>query len=266
MEIIAVLGAGKIGEALLSGLLAAGRPRAQLMFVERYPERAAQVSAALDLVEVDVATAAERADLLVVAVKPQDVASVLDELARHVRPGNVVVSLCAGVPAARFESRLPAETPVVRVMPNTPLLVGAGMSAVSAGRHATEKHVAAVHDLLSAVGRVVLVPEHQQDAVTALSGSGPAYFFYLVEGMIDAGVLLGLSRPVASELVVQTMLGSARMLTESGEHPAMLREGVTSPAGTTASALHELDRHAVKGALAQAIQAARDRSVQLGTS
>ncbi len=266
METVAVLGAGKIGEALLSGLLAAGRPREQLMFVERYPERAAQVSAALDLDEVDTATAAERADMLVVAVKPQDVDAALEDLAPHLRPGSVVVSLCAGVPAARFEARLPAETPVIRVMPNTPLLVGEGMSAVSAGRHANEKQVAAVRDLLSVVGRVVLVPEKAQDAVTALSGSGPAYFFYLVEAMIDAGVLVGLSRPIATELVVQTMLGSARMLTESGEHPALLREAVTSPAGTTASALHELDRHAVKAALARAIQAARDRSIQLGTS
>ncbi len=265
METVAVLGAGKIGEALLSGLLAAGRPREQLMFAERFPERAAQVSATLGIDEVDLATAAERADILVVAVKPQDVDSVLTELTPHVRAGTLVVSLCAGVPIARFEARLPDKTAVIRVMPNTPLLVGEAMSAVSAGQHANEKQVAAVRDLLSAVGRVVLVPEHQQDAVTALSGSGPAYFFYLVEGMIDAGVLVGLSRPVATELVGQTMLGSARMLTESGEHPALLREAVTSPAGTTASALHELDQHAVKAALARAIQAARDRSIRLGT-
>lgn len=265
MDAIAVLGAGKIGEALLAGLLAAGRPTGQLMFVERYPERAAEVATALGVEPVDVARAAGRAGVIVIAVKPQDVDPVLDALAPELRPGTLVVSLCAGLPTARFEARLPAGIPVVRVMPNTPLLVGEAMCAMSAGSHAGEQHMAAVAELLSSVGRVVQVPEHQQDAVTAVSGSGPAYFFYAVEAMIDAGVLLGLPRPVATELVVQTMAGSARMLRESGEHPALLREAVTSPAGTTAAALRELDEHGVRAGFVAAIQAARDRSVHLGT-
>jgi pyrroline-5-carboxylate reductase len=159
---------------------------------------------------------------------------------------------------------LPAGTPVVRVMPNTPMLVGEAMSAISAGRHAQEQHLAVVEEMLRSVGEVVRVPESQQDAVTALSGSGPAYFFYLVEAMIDAGILLGLPRAVAEKLIVQSAVGSARMLAESGEHPVILREAVTSPAGTTIMAVRELERHGVRAALLAAMEAARDRSVELG--
>jgi pyrroline-5-carboxylate reductase len=143
-------------------------------------------------------------------------------------------------------------------------VVGEAMSAVSGGTHATEEHLALVTELLGAVGRVVRVPENQQDAVTALSGSGPAYFFFLVEAMIDAGILLGLPRAVASELIVQSAVGAATMLRDSGEHPVTLREAVTSPAGTTISAIRELEVHGVRAALIAAIEAARDRSVELG--
>lgn len=261
---IGVLGAGRIGEALLAGLLAAGRPAGELVFTERYAERAAELAARHGVEAVDVATAAERSDVLVVAVKPQDIAPVLDELEAALRPGTLVVSLCAGLPIALFEGALPAGTPVVRVMPNTPMLVGEAMSAVSAGTHATPDQVAAVGEMLGVVGRVVTVPESQQDAVTALSGSGPAYFFFLVEAMVDAGVLLGLPRAVAADLIVQTAYGAASMLRSSGEHPVLLREAVTSPAGTTIAALRELERHGVRAALLDAIEAARDRSVELG--
>jgi len=149
-------------------------------------------------------------------------------------------------------------------MPNTPMLVGEAMSAVSGGRHATDEHLAAVEKMLGSVGRVVRLPESQQDAVTALSGSGPAYFFYLVEAMIDAGILLGLPRAVAAELIVQSAYGAAVMMRESGDHPVILREAVTSPAGTTIAAVRELERHGVRAALLAAIEAARDRSVELG--
>jgi pyrroline-5-carboxylate reductase len=149
-------------------------------------------------------------------------------------------------------------------MPNTPMLVGEAMSAISAGRHAGPAHLATVEDLLSSVGQVVRVPESQQDAVTALSGSGPAYFFFLVEAMIDAGILLGLPRAVAQKLIVQSAVGSAKMLAEGGEHPVILREAVTSPAGTTIMAIRELERHGVRAALLAAIEAARDRSAELG--
>ncbi|MCU1664021.1 MAG: pyrroline-5-carboxylate reductase [Pseudonocardiales bacterium] len=263
MTRIAVLGAGKIGEALLAGLLASGRPAEELVFTERHPERAAELTERHGVGAVDVPTAGG-SDIVVVAVKPQDIAPVLTELAPALRPGTLVVSLCAGLPTALFEGALPAGTPVVRVMPNTPMLVGEAMSAISPGTHATDDHLATVEKLLAAVGRVVRVPESQQDAVTALSGSGPAYFFFLVEAMIDAGILLGLPRAVAADLIVQSAFGAARMLRESNDHPVILREAVTSPAGTTIAAIRELERHGVRAALIAAIEAARDRSVELG--
>jgi pyrroline-5-carboxylate reductase len=264
MGVVAVLGAGKIGEALLAGLLAAGRRTDELLFTERHPERAAELTARHGIAAVDVAEAAARADVLVVAVKPQDIAPVLAELAPVLRPSTLVVTLCAGLPIALFEGALPDGTPVVRVMPNTPMLVGEAMSAVSPGTHATAEQLAVVEKMLASVGRVVQVPEAQQDAVTALSGSGPAYFFFLVEAMIDAGILLGLPRAVVSELIVQSAYGAALMLRESSDHPVLLREAVTSPAGTTIAAIRELERHGVRAALLDAIEAARDRSVELG--
>ena len=263
MTTIAVLGAGKIGEALLAGLLRAGRPAADLVFSERHPRRCAELTARHGIRSVSPAEAARVAAVLVVAVKPQDIDLVLTEIA-ELAAGTLVVSLCAGLPTALYERRLPAGAPVVRVMPNTPMLVGEAMSAISAGSHATEEHLVLVEVLLSAVGRVVRVPEDQQDAVTALSGSGPAYFFFLVEAMIDAGILLGLPRTVASELIVQSAVGAATMLRESGEHPVALREAVTSPGGTTIAAVRELEVHGVRAALIAAIEAARDRSVELG--
>jgi pyrroline-5-carboxylate reductase len=264
MTRIAVLGAGKIGEALLAGLLAAGHAPDELAFTERHPERAAELTARHRVAGVDVATAAGRAEIVVVAVKPQDIAPVLDELAPALRPGTLVVSLCAGLPTSLFERALPDGTPVVRVMPNTPMLVGEAMSAISAGTHASDDQLGVVEKMLASVGRVVRVPESQQDAVTALSGSGPAYFFFLVEAMIDAGILLGLPRAVAADLIVQSAFGAARMLRESSDHPVLLREAVTSPAGTTIAAIRELERHGVRAALIDAIEAARDRSVELG--
>jgi len=264
MRRIGVLGAGKIGEALLSGLLTAGRPSTDLVFTERHPERARELTGRYGVAAVDVGAAAERSDVLVVAVKPQDIDPVLAELGPAVRPGTLVVSLCAGLPTALFEAALPAGTPVVRVMPNTPMLVGEAMSAISGGAHATDEHLAAVEKMLGAVGRVVRVPESQQDAVTALSGSGPAYFFFLVEAMIDAGILLGLPRTVAADLIVQSAYGAAVMMRESTEHPVILREAVTSPAGTTIAAIRELEVHGVRAALLAAIEAAAQRSRELG--
>jgi pyrroline-5-carboxylate reductase len=264
MTTIAVLGAGKIGEALLSGLLQSGRPAADLMFTERYPERSVELTERYGIRAVSVAEAARTADVLVVAVKPQDIDPVLVELAPELRPAALIVSLCAGLPTALYERRLPEGTPVVRVMPNTPMVVGEAMSAISPGRHAGPEHLAAAEEMLRSVGQVVRVPENQQDAVTALSGSGPAYFFFLVEAMIDAGILLGLPRAVAEQLIVQSAVGSAKMLAERSAHPVILREAVTSPAGTTIMAIRELEKHGVRAALLDAIEAARDRSAELG--
>jgi pyrroline-5-carboxylate reductase len=263
MTRIAVLGAGTIGEALLAGLLRAGHDSTELLFTERYPQRRAEVEARYGVIAVDPATAAEQADVLVVAVKPQDIDALLDELTT-VRAGAVVVSLCAGLPTVLFERRLPTGTPVVRVMPNTPMVIGEAMSALSAGLHAQEQHMELVAQLMGAVGRVVRVPESQQDAVTALSGSGPAYVFLMVEAMIDAGVHLGVPRAVAAELVTQSAVGAATMLRDTQTHPALLREAVTSPGGTTSAGVRALEEHGMRAALFAAIAAAHDRSVQLG--
>jgi pyrroline-5-carboxylate reductase len=264
MSVIAVVGAGKIGEALLSGLMHGGRNADELLFTERSAQRAGELTERYGVHGVTVVDAAKRADVLVVAVKPQDIDPVLDDLAPLLGPDSLVVSLCAGLPTALYERRLAHGVPVVRVMPNTPMLVNEAMSAISPGRYATEEHLALVEDLLAHVGKVVRVPESQQDAVTALSGSGPAYFFYLVEAMIDAGILLGLPRALAGQLIIQSAVGAAKMLAESGEHPVILRENVTSPAGTTINAIRELEKHGVRAALLAAIEAARDRSEELG--
>jgi pyrroline-5-carboxylate reductase len=266
MTAIAVLGAGKIGEALLSGLLSSGRSRDDLMFTERYPDRAAHLEQTYRVRAVDTATAAGKAEVLVVAVKPQDIDPLLTELAELIGSNTLIVSLCAGLPIALYERRLPGGVPVVRVMPNTPMLVGEAMSAISAGTFATEAHLELTEELLGSVGKVIRVPESQQDAVTALSGSGPAYFFYLVEAMIDAGIMLGLPRPTVTELITQSAVGAARMLRDTGDHPVLLREAVTSPGGTTIMAIRELERHGVRAAVLAAIEAAWERSVELGTA
>jgi pyrroline-5-carboxylate reductase len=261
---LAVLGAGKLGEALLSGMLRAGRPAGDTVVVVRREERAKLLEDRYGVRAVSAAEAAAACDVLLVTVKPQDIDGLVDELAPHADPGTLVVSLAAGIPTAYYEKRLPDGTPVVRVMTNTPVLVDEAMSAISAGSHAAEEHLTLTEDLLRPVGRVIRVPESQQDAVTALSGSGPAYFFFLVEAMTDAGILLGLPRAVAADLLVQTALGAAVMLRDSGEHPVKLREAVTSPAGTTINAIRELENHGVRAAFLAAIEAARDRSQELG--
>jgi pyrroline-5-carboxylate reductase len=260
---VAILGAGKMGEALMSGLLRAGRAPGDLVFTERHDERTKLLEEQYGVTGVSTADAVEQADTLLVAVKPQEISALLDDLASVISPRNLVISIAAGIPTAFLEKRLTEGTPVVRVMSNTPVFVDQAMSAISAGAHATEEHLERTEELLRPVGKVIRVPESQLDAVTALSGSGPAYFFFLVEAMIDAGILLGLPRAVAAELIVQTAVGSAQMLRDSGEHPVQLREAVTSPGGTTIAAIRELENHGVRAALLAALEAARDRSREL---
>jgi len=260
MALVAVLGAGVMGETLLSGLLRAGRRAEDLVVAERRPERAEELAERYGVEVLDNAAAAAKADTLVLVVKPQDMASLLDEIAPHVRTGALVVSLAAGITTAFVEARLADGVPVVRVMPNTPALVDEGMAALSPGSHCDEAHLAEAEALMRSVGKVLRVPEKQQDAVTAVSGSGPAYIFFVVEAMIEAGVHLGLPRATANELVIQTVVGAAKMLRETGEHPVVLRENVTSPAGTTAAAVRELEDHKVRAAFLTALEAARDRS------
>lgn len=260
---IAVLGTGKIGEALLSGMLRGGRKPSDLLVTTRRAERAEELYRRYGVTAVDNATAARTADTLILTVKPQDMAALLEELGPHVTPGRLVISGAAGITTAAIERRLPTGTPVVRVMSNTPALVDQAMSVISGGTHATEEHLALAEEIFREVGRTLRLPESQQDAATALSGSGPAYFYFLVEAMTDAGILLGLPRDKAHDLVVQAAVGAAAMLRETEEHPVRLREAVTSPGGTTINAIRELERHGVRAALIAALEAARDRSREL---
>ncbi len=260
MSTLAIIGAGVMGETLLSGLIRAGRKVDELLVGERRPERAAELEERYGVTVLGNAEAAEKADTVALVVKPQDMEDLLKEIAPVVRPGKLVVSLAAGITTAFLESHLPAGVAVVRVMPNTPALVDEGMAAISRGSHCDEEHLVEAEALMDSIGKVIRVPERQQDAVTAISGSGPAYIFFVVESMIEAGVHLGLPRATASELVVQTVVGSAKLLRETGEHPTVLREQVTSPAGTTAAAIRQLEEHKVRAAFLVALEAARDRS------
>ena len=264
-ERVAVLGTGKMGEALLSGMLRAGRKPADVLVTARRAERAELLAQRYGVEVLDNAAAAKAADTIILAVKPQDMGALLDELAPHVPAGRLVVSVAAGIPTSFLERRLADGAPVVRVMSNTPVLVDQAMSAISAGAAATEEHLLRTEAIFAPVGKTIRVPESQQDAVTALSGSGPAYFFYLVEAMIDAGILLGLPRAVAHDLIVQTAIGAAVMLRDTGEHPVTLREAVTSPAGTTINAIRELENHGVRAAMLSALEAARDRGRELAS-
>ena len=263
MATVAIFGAGVMGETLLSGLVRAGRDAGEIVVTERREERAQQLTSTYGVRTMGNVEAAKMATTLVLVVKPQDMSGLVAEIAPHLREGALVVSLAAGITTGYLENLLPAGTAVVRVMPNTPALVDEGMAAISPGTHCDEEHLAVAEELLAATGRVVRVPEVQQDAVTAISGSGPAYIFFVVESMIEAGVHLGLPRATASELVIQTLVGSAKMLRETGTHPTVLREQVTSPGGTTASALRELEVHKVRAAFLAAMESARDRSRQL---
>ncbi|GAA4362304.1 pyrroline-5-carboxylate reductase [Nocardioides caricicola] len=260
MSQTAILGAGVMGETLLSGLVRAGRRVDNLLVGEKRAERARELEERYGVAVVGNVEAAAKADTVAIVVKPQDMGDLLDEISGSLRPGQLLVSLAAGITTAFIESRVPEGVAVVRVMPNTPALVDEGMAAVSPGSHCSEEHLAEAEALMASVGKVVRIPERQQDAVTAISGSGPAYIFYVVESMIEAGVHLGLPRNTSTDLVIQTLVGSAKMLRETGTHPTVLREQVTSPAGTTAAALRELEVHKVRAAFLAAMEAARDRS------
>jgi len=265
MATTAIFGAGVMGETLLSGLVRSGRDVDGLLITERRVERAQQLNEKYGVRVVANAEGAAAADVLVLVVKPQDMEGLLGEIRDHVVPGNLIVSLAAGITTQFLESRLPEGSSVVRVMPNTPALVDQGMAAISPGRHCTDAHLAEAEALLASCGKVVRVDEKHQDAVTAISGSGPAYIFYVVEAMIEAGVVLGMPRATSTELVVQTLFGAATMLKETGEHPTVLRERVSSPGGTTVAALRQLDDHKVRAAFITAMEAAARRSHELAT-
>ncbi len=262
---VGLLGAGVMGEAILAAVLRGGTPADLVTVAEPGAERAAVVAAThgvrTDLTPAQVAAVSET---VIVAVKPKDVPDLLTAIGPHLRPGALVVSVAAGVTTDAMAERLPAGTPVVRVMPNTPAVVGHGAAAVCAGGAAGEQHLEAVVRLLAATGLVIRVTEADMDAVTAISGSGPAYVFYLVDALAEAGVLLGLTRSQSLDLARATFLGAAQMLVQTGEHPTVLRERVSSPGGTTVAALRQLDAHGVRAAVIAAAEAARDRSRELG--
>jgi pyrroline-5-carboxylate reductase len=262
---IAVLGAGTIGEALIAGLLASEwRKPAEITASARREERVAELEERLGIkATLSNVEAAAGAALVVIAVKPQDFETLLGEIAPAVLPEQTVLSVAAAIPTASIEARLAAGVPVVRAMPNAPATVHEGIAGLCAGAHADDEHLALAEEALAHLGAVVRVPEQYMDAVTAVSGSGPAYFALLSEAMIEAGILLGLSREISTQLVVQTMFGTAKLLRDQQMHPVELREQVTSPGGTTIRAVRELEQAGVRAAFLNAIQAAMERSREL---
>lgn len=263
---LAVLGAGVMGQTIVAAALNAGWSPDGVTATVLNAAAAARVGRDLGVsVGLDNAAAVRGAGLVVVAVKPKDVAGLLDTIAAHVEPGAVVASVVVGLATSVYERRLPGAA-VVRVMPNTPAVVGAGVSAISGGSRADEAALALVERLLASTGLVMRVDERDLDAVGALSGSGPAYVFYVIDALAEAGVLLGLSRETSLRLATATVEGSAHMLAETGGHPAILRERVSSPGGTTVAALRRLDSGGVRAAFLDAVEAARDRSRELAAA
>jgi pyrroline-5-carboxylate reductase len=259
---IAILGTGKIGESLLAGLRSSDW--ADIIASSRREERAAELR---EKHGVEATTSNEEAirgaDVVVLAVKPQDIETLLGEIGHLLTSEQTVLSVAAAIPTSKIERHVAADVPVVRAMPNAPSTIHEGIAGMCAGRHAGPEHLQRAGTVLRAVGDVVEVPEEQMDAITAVSGSGPAYYALLAEAMIEAGILLGLSREISTKLVVQTMLGTAKLLRDEGIHPVELREMVTSPGGTTIRAIRELEIAGVRAAFLNAISAAMERSKEL---
>ena len=262
---VALLGGGKMAEALMAGLIrSGGRSVDEIMITCRREERARELAGKYGVsASLDNAEAARWANVLVLMAKPQDMEVMLEQIRNDVTADDLVISFAAGMRTSFAEKHLPADVPVVRVMSNVPVMVDEAMSVVSPGSRAEDKHVAIAEELLGYVGKVLRLPEVHLDAVTATSGSGPAYFFLLADAMIEACILLGLSRDAATVLIIQTMLGSAKMLRDTGKHPVELREMVTSPGGTTIAAIRHLEEAGVRAAFLNAIDAARHRSAEL---
>jgi len=262
---IGFIGTGNMGEALIRGLLRAGVAEpAQVLGSDPRPERRAELVEKYGFrATADNREVAREADILVLSVKPQVMERVLEEIGPTIHAHALVVSIAAGVPIAAIESRLP-QARVIRTMPNTPALVGAGATAIAMGGHATDADVEAARRIFDSVGMTVVLDEAQMDAVTGLSGSGPAYMFLIIEALSDAGVKVGLSRHHAQALAAQTVLGSAKLLIETNEHPGRLKDMVTSPGGTAIAGLHTLEAGGLRTTLMDAVEAATKRSRELG--
>jgi pyrroline-5-carboxylate reductase len=262
---VAFLGGGRMGEALVSGLVrSGGRNKDEIMITSRREERARELAERLGVASsLSNPEAVNWASALILTVKPQDMEALLEQISESLTVDKLVISFAAGIRTSFIERFAPPGTPVVRVMSNVAVLVDEAMSVISPGGHAEDKHLSVAEELLGSVGKVIRLPEKHQDAVTATSGSGPAYFFLLAEAMIEACILLGLSRDVATELIIQTMVGSAKMLRDTRKHPVELREMVTSPGGTTIMAIRHLEQAGVRAAFLNAIDAACKRSAEL---
>jgi pyrroline-5-carboxylate reductase len=260
------LGAGNMAGALIKGLLHAHAVEpSRIVASDMKPERLKQLETTHGIrTTTDNHELVRQVDVLVLAVKPQVVDKVLTALDGDVKPGTLVISVAAGVPIAAIEARLPAGSHVVRSMPNTPATALAGATAISAGTHATEDDMRIAHALFEAVGRVVTLDESQLDAVTGLSGSGPAYVMLMIEALADGGVKVGLHRDTALLLAAQTVYGSAKLLLETGEHPGRLKDMVTSPGGTAIAGLHTLESGGLRRTLIDAVETATLRSAALG--
>jgi pyrroline-5-carboxylate reductase len=259
------IGGGNMAAALVKGLLHAKVPPTEIMVSDVKTDRLAMLSEAHGVkTTTDNHELVRSCDVIVLSVKPQVIDKVLGAIANDVKPTHLVVSVAAGVPVSAMESRLPEGTRVVRSMPNTPATALAGATAIAAGTHATEADLETAHALFAAVGRVVTLDETLLDAVTGLSGSGPAYVMLMIEALADGGVKVGLHRDTALLLAAQTVYGSAKLLLETGEHPGRLKDMVTSPGGTAIAGLHTLESGGLRRTLIDAVEAATNRSATLG--
>ncbi len=262
---ITFLGAGNMANALIRGLVRSGTPASRISATVKRAEKVAELTQAHGIsVGFDNVAAAKAAEVVVLAVKPQALDGVLKQIAPAIDRSKLVVSVAAGVPIAAIERRLGAGTRIVRTMPNTPALVGLGATAIARGENATDADLALASALFDSVGLTCVLDESQLDAVTGLSGSGPAYIFLIIEALSDAGVKVGLSRHVALKLAAQTVLGSARLLIETGQHPGQLKDQVTSPGGTAIAGLHTLEAGGLRTTLMDAVEAATQRARELG--
>lgn len=263
---IALVGSGSMAEALIRGLLRGGEwTGTEIAASGPREERAADLRDRFGIeAGTDNRATVGGAGIVVLSVKPQILSPVLDEIADAIAPDALVISIAAGVPISAIESRLRGGTRVVRAMPNTPALVDAGATAVAKGAHATPEDIENATKIFDAVGMTVTLDESLLDAVTGLSGSGPAYIFLILEALSDGGVKVGLSRRMSQLLAAQTVFGSAKLLMETNEHPGLLKDMVTSPGGTAITGLHTLEQGGVRTTLIDAVEAATRRSRELG--
>ena len=265
---VAVLGAGKMGGILLEALLKNGLLSTQnTSATVQHEDRAKALSAKLNVsVGTDNVAAVKKADVILIGVKPQVVQEVVNEIREHVTPKKLIISIAASVPTSLIERSLPEHVPVVRAMPNTPCSLGSGMTVVCKGKYAEASHVALTSQMFDVVGRTLVLDEKHMDAVTALSASGPAYIYIILESLAEAGVKVGLPREVATLLAAQTALGAAKVVLETGHHPALLKDAVTTPAGCTIDAIMELEEGKLRVTLIKAVVKAAQRAKELAFS